>query len=333
MKHDAIALLKRLSEANGPSTSEDRIIELILESLGDEFAYHVTPHKNLIVHSRRPAAGKTIMLQAHMDELGMRPYRYTSDGFIQLTPTGSVPPDATNHEIIFDPTGVRGILIIQQNDRKSDYYADVGAASAEEAREMVPHYANAAYAGVEVKDSPTHLMGKSFDDRAGCAAITTVLKKWNRLKRNNLVGVFTAREETGNWPVEELRLTMMKHKLNPDIVINVECCPGGPTPGDPNPIARVGGGIVLVSMDASYEPDSMLCRWMEDRAQSSGIPFQHIAVRDGSGELGRIALSFGIAGYPLTIPCRYMHHPHSVISKSDFMACISMIEEIACNYE
>lgn len=332
MTKEAISFLKILSEAIGPSTVEDPIIQLLREYLDESYEFLITPHKNLIVYNVHKKARKTIMFQAHMDELGMRPYRYMPDGFVQLTPTGSIPVDAANHEIIFLPTGVRGVLIIQQQEKRANYFADIGASSASEAEQMAPHYSNASYAGVEVKESPAHLMGKSFDDRAGCAAIASVLKRWDRRHPNNLVGVFTAREETGNWPVAELHQTMIKKGLHPDIVINVECCPGGPTPGDPNPIARIGGGIVLVSMDASYEPDSELCRWMEHRAIESKIQFQHIAVRDGSGELGRIALSFGIPGYPLTIPCRYMHHPHSVISKDDFSACVAMIEQIALHF-
>jgi endoglucanase len=183
-----------------------------------------------------------------------------------------------------------------------------------------------------MEESPSQLMGKSFDDRAGCAAIVSVLRSWAEETRNRLVGVFTAREETGNWPVAELYRTMHELDLMPDLIVNVECCPGGPTPGEPTPMAKVGDGIVLVNMDASYEPDPTLCLFMNNLAETQKIKNQHMAIRDGSGELGRLALAFGVAGYPLTIPVRYMHFPHSVMAKTDFQACIDMIKAIGLIY-
>ena len=97
-------------------------------------------------------------------------------------------------------------------------------------------------------------------------------------------------------------------------------------------MANLGDGIVLVNMDASYEPDPEVCLFMQNLAELKKIRSQHMAIRAGSGELGRLALGFGVAGYPLTIPARYMHFPHSVISKFDFQACIQMIREIAREY-
>ncbi|MBN1356138.1 hypothetical protein JXA40_07700 [bacterium] len=328
----AFGLLKNLSEAFGPSTLEDEVIRLIRKELEPDYHCLRTPHKNLLVYRDQKDPERTIVFQAHTDELGVRPYRYDPDGFIKLTPMGGIPKDVANHMIRFYPTHVRGVLVVRRERNQTAFFADVGAKNDAEAMKMVPYHSNGAYADVEMQESPTQLMGKSLDDRAGCAAIVSVMKTWPRESRNRIIGVFTAREETGNWPVTELYRNMLEINLLPDLIVNVECCPGGPTPGDPNPLAEVGKGIVLVNMDASYEPDSEICRFMEMLARKWRIPSQHMAVREGSGELGRLALGFGVAGYPITIPARYMHCPHSVISKHDFMACIRMIRKIAEDY-
>ncbi|MBN1879139.1 hypothetical protein JW823_03430 [bacterium] len=325
--------LKALTEVFGPSTMEDGVIELILKELGPDFRSVVTGHKNLVVWKEHSNYERTIVFQAHMDELGVRPYRYLSNGYIELTPTGGIPRISNNHLIQFQPNNVHGVLIIRSVDEKNTrYYADVGATSPEEALDMVPRHANGAYAKVSLEASATQLKGKSFDDRAGCAAIVQVLRHWEKEQTNRIVGVFTAREETGNWPVTELYRTIQENQLFPDLIVNVECCPAEEVPGAAEGFASVGKGIVLVNMDASYEPDPILCRFMSLVAEKGGIINQHMAVRAGSGELGRLALGFGVAGYPLTIPCRYMHQPHSVISKVDYMACIAMIREIAVQY-
>ncbi len=324
-----LALLRKLSEAFGPSTVEDKVIDIIQSELVRDYSFLKTPHKNLIAYRKQEKFDKTIIFQAHMDEVGFRPFRYLPNGFIELTPTGGVPRDVTNQMVVFHPAGVHGVLVISEVDRRPVYFVDIGAKDAKEALKMVPHHANGAYMEVLMEESATQIKGKSFDDRAGCAAIVSVLKDWPLTARNRVIGVFTAREETGNWPVTELYRVLMDHRLEPDLIVNVECCPGGPIPGELHALANIGDGIVLVNMDASYEPDPDICRFMETLAQDKKIHSQHMAVRDGSGELGRLALGFGVAGYPLTIPCRYMHYPHSVIAKNDYIACIRMIQEIA----
>ncbi len=325
-------LLKRLSEAYGPSTVEEGIIEIILSELSPSHKSIVTSHKNLIVFPEIKDYDKTIVFQAHMDELGLRPYRYHSNGFIELTPTGGIPREASNHAIVFQPGGINGILLIQELNKRLKYFTDVGAKDDKEAVKLVPRYANGAYTAIPMEASSTQLKGKSFDDRAGCSAIVSAMKMWDQSANNRIIGVFTAREETGNWPVTELYRSLSENDLLPDLIVNVECCPGGPTPESDIGMANLGEGIVLVNMDASYEPDPDLCRFMERVAIQNKIRCQHMAVRDGSGELGRLALGFGVAGYPLTIPCRYMHSPQSVISKVDYQACIQMIMEISRSY-
>ncbi len=328
-----LQLLKTMSEVFGPSTMEDEVIAFIQKELGSGFKTVLTGHKNLIAWQEKDHYECTIVFQAHTDELGVRPYRYLSNGYIELTPTGGIPGILNNHLVKFVPNDTNGVLLIRNTQGKRPrFFADVGAASDQEALEMVPRYANGAFTGVSFEESKTQLKGKSFDDRAGCAAIVYTMKKWSELSKTRIIGVFTAREETGNWPVTELYRAMYELDLIPDLIVNVECCPAEEIPGDTEGVASVGQGIVLVHMDASYEPDPNLCRFMSNVADKNSIKSQHIAVRAGSGELGRLALGFGVGGYPLTIPCRYMHQPHSVISKLDYNACIDMIAGIAEEY-
>jgi putative aminopeptidase FrvX len=328
-----LELLKKFTEVFGPSTMEDNMMEMILNELGTGFNSVITGHKNLVVWKPVQTYQRTLVFQAHMDELGVRPYRYLSNGYIELTPTGGLPGFLNNHLLQFQPEDIQGVLITRSGDaKKVRYYVDIGATSADEAMEKLPRHANGAYATIPMQESKTQLIGKSFDDRAGCAAIVQVLREWDEQTENRLVGVFTAREETGNWPVTELYRAMQENSLNPDLIVNVECCPAEEIPGGNEGVASVGQGIVLVHMDASYEPDPKLCAFMSRLAKKKNITSQHMAVRAGSGELGRLALGFGVAGYPLTIPCRYMHHPHSVISKVDYISCIEMIREIALEY-
>jgi len=330
---DEFKLLKKLTEVFGPSTMEDGVIEIIKEELGSEFTILQTGHKNLIAWKKKDNYKRTIVFQAHMDELGLRPYKYMDNGYIELTPTGGIPHVVNNQQITFQPNSVNGVIVVTETTNKHPrFFADIGATDSKEALKLVPRHANGAYSRVILEASNSQLNGKSFDDRAGCAAIIQALKDLSDDSENRVIGVFTAREETGNWPVTELCRTMSEENLIPDLIVNVECCPAEEVPGASASFAAVGKGIVLVNMDASYEPAPEICEFMSKVAVRNNIMSQYMAIRAGSGELGRLAFGFGVDGYPLTIPCRYMHQPHSVISKIDYQACIQMIFEISNSF-
>ena len=54
----------------------------------------------------------------------------------------------------------------------------------------------------------------------------------------------------------------------------------------------------------------------------------NVAMRDGGGELGELSLQLGVRGYSMVIPGRYMHSPHSVISRYDYDAAGAMLEAV-----
>jgi putative aminopeptidase FrvX len=82
-------------------------------------------------------------------------------------------------------------------------------------------------------------------------------------------------------------------------------------------------------MDSSYAADSRLCQRITSLAEKKSIPHQHIAMRKGAGEMGRLALGFGTLSYSITIPGRYSHCPHSVIARDDYLAAIRLASAIA----
>ena len=329
---DNLEILRRLTEIYGPSTMEEGVIAEIKNILGDKYEYSVTPHKNLVVYPRGNSFKRTIVFQAHMDELGFRPYRYRPDGFIELSAMAGIPRAATNSRLRFEPGGTHGILLISSEGGKNRFFLDAGAKDEKEALDMVPYHASGAYTDIEFATSESLLLCKSFDDRAGCAIITEFLKEWDGSGDTRIVGLFTAREETGDWPIPEVYRLMNEKGLMPEFILNLEVCPGGPSPLESEPLAIVGKGVVLIHMDKSYSADPDICRGMRDLAVESNVPYQIIAMREGAGEMGRYALGFGVKGYSLTIPGRYAHSPNSVISKTDYMAARELVRAVGLNY-
>lgn len=327
-----LTVLKKLTETFGPSTMEDRVIECIKELLGDRFEYAETPHKNLIVYPGSGSFDRTIVLQAHMDELGFRPYRYRPDGFIELSAMAGIPVEASNTLLRFEPGGAHGILLISSKDGRNRYFLDIGAGSDKEARKAVPYHASGAYSGIGFEESDSQLLSKSFDDRVGCALAVRALQEWDGSAGTRIIGLFTSREETGDWPVPEVYKFLLQNDLMPEFILNLEVCPGGPSPLEQEPLAVLDKGVVLIHMDQKYAADSLVCRGMTELADKRGISHQVIAMRAGAGEMGRYALGFGVKGYSLTVPGRYTHSPHSVISKDDYLAALALTLAIVETY-
>ena len=327
--------LKEFAEAFGPSAAEDEISEIIQEALGKKFNIETTPHGNLIAWKKgkkRKKGQRVIMLQAHMDELGFRPFRYLPDGFIQVSPLSPLPDTVANHPIRFFPGDKEGLLMVTTEQGQKRYYLDVGARNAEEAEREIPYHAVGAYNSM-FGYSESEFTCKSFDDRAGCALIADLLHDTLNVNDPLVVGVFTTREETGSWPIPELVRKLNELDLLPDLMLNLEVCPGGPTPRNPKPIASVGKGVGLVHMDKFYAAPSSVCRFMVNTAKKSKVPFQHVSMRDGGGELGTLAFELGVKSYGFIIPGRYMHSPHSVISRHDFDATHDMLHAVIDNFE
>lgn len=323
----SLEILKKFSEAFGPSSAEDTIRSVIKDTLKDVCEFVTTPHGNLIAYHPEAKGRNTIIFQAHMDELGFRPYRYMPDGFIELSPASPIPASASNQMIVFYPGEILGILAITKTDHGQRYFLDVGAHNAKEAQEMVPYYANGAYLS-RLREAPNFLCGKSFDDRAGCALIAHLMRE-ELLCGNQLVGIFTVREESGNWPIPEIRKALDALSIKPQFIMNLEICPGGPTPLESDPMAIVGQGVTLVHMDRYYISSSKICQYMISLAEKEKVKFQQMAERSGGGELGSLCHELGIEGYSFVIPGRYMHSPNSVISRSDYEATLQMVKAVA----
>jgi len=328
-------ILQRFAEAFGPSAAEDEISQEIQSVLGKRFDFVMTPHGNLIVEKKAkrgaPKAQRTLLVQAHMDELAFRPFKYLPDGFIQISPLSPLPDNVGNHPIRFRPGVATGLLMVRKQGNQPLYYLDVGARNADEARKEVPFYSTGAYSSSFLENEGTFTC-KSFDDRAGCTLIAEALLDNLDNDEMRLIGVFTTREETGHWPLPELVRTLWAHGVQPSLLLNLEVCPGGPTPGGGDPIVHVGAGVGIVHMDRFYASPTDVCRFMAEVAEKNEIPHQHVAMRDGGGELGEFAMKLGVKGYSLVIPGRYMHSPHSVMAKADFNAARAMVGAIISNF-
>ena len=83
-------LLRKLTEINGPSGSEERIRAAITAELeGLVESYSVDALGNLIGLRRGTGSGKKVMLAAHMDEIGVIVTHVDKKGFLRFLQLGA----------------------------------------------------------------------------------------------------------------------------------------------------------------------------------------------------------------------------------------------------
>jgi len=286
---------------------------------------------------------KTLMLDAHTDEIGFIVKWIEKDGFLRFAPLGGWDPRIVpGHRVVIQTrsgkmqTGVIGTApphILSADERKSlipieKMFIDIGASSVEEAKEMGVHIGDPLtihYPFQEIKDG--YVTGKAFDDRAGCAVlIETAERTAGQDLGVNIVFAFVFGEEVG---LRGARTAAFQ--IEPDLAIAVEGTIGADMPGVPEnsqPV-RLGQGPALSIADRSIVVSRKVLHAMEAIADSAGIPYQYKLPTYGGTDAGAIHLTRGgvLAGI-VSVPCRYIHSPISTLRIEDFELTSRYVTEL-----
>ena len=140
-QEEQLAVLRRLTEAFGPSGCEGQIAEVI-EKLARPYGDEITRDSmgNLIVHKK--GEGKKLMFSAHMDSIGLMVTQITDQGYLKFAPLGGfVPSDLSRVQVVFE-NGAQGVIGVPEDKEEKSFkleelYIDIGASSKEEVEKLV----------------------------------------------------------------------------------------------------------------------------------------------------------------------------------------------------
>ncbi len=322
--------LQALSDAFGVAGFEDEVrsvIEEMVSPLVDEC--QVDPLGNLICIR---GEGPTVMLDAHMDEVGFLVRWIESDGFVRLSPLGGWDERLLpGHRVTFltrERKRLHGVLgaspphLLSPEERKKavpleDLAVDVGAQDRQEAERWglkvgtpaAIHYPFRALQGECVT-------GKAFDDRAGCVVAIEALSRLQKERLPYTLAVnFAVCEEAG---LRGARTAAWQ--VAPKLALALEGTIGADVPGVPEakqPV-RLGKGPALTVADRSIIVRPRMVSFLEQLAEDEGIAYQYKLPSYGGTDAGAIHLERGgvLAGV-VSVPCRYIHSPVSVLRISD----------------
>ena len=330
-----VELLKKLCELPGVSGDEGKVRDLLKEYV----APHVNEIKidrigNLIAYKKGKSSNKKVMLAAHMDEVGFIIYNISDDGMLKFRTVGGIDPRILpSKRVKIGPEGIPGILGIkaihlqEPSERKNavkvkQMYIDIGAQNREQAQKLVKLGDYAVFDSEFVQFGQNNVKAKALDDRLGCAILAELVKQEFPF---DLYACFTVQEEVG------LRgAGVAAYQVEPDIAIVVEgtTCSDVADVDEHLHVTRLGRGPAISIADRASYGNKELVNKLIEAAKANNIPFQIKEGMFGGNDAGSIHVSrAGVATAVVSVPCRYIHSPSSVMNLDDYHNTFKLINE------
>ena len=329
-------ILRELSDAVGVSGDEGKVRAVVLDAVREHVdEIEVDTMGNVLAFKRGDSQRRlSVMLAAHMDEVGLMVVGHDKDGFLQVRAVGGIDPrllpGAIFHvgpDCIPGVIGVKPIHLLNAGEGEKapkieKLVMDIGAKSKSEAEKLAPMGTYAAFATQFRELGPT-VSGKAFDDRAGCAVLVELLR--GEPFPFDLHAAFTVQEEMG------LRgARVASYAIDPDCAFALEGTIADDTPKDKegSPTTKLGGGPAITVMDRSFIADRRLVRLLTSAADELDIPYQFKQPGVGGTDAGAIHLAReGVPSVTVAVPCRYIHSPVSLLSLDDFDNTVRLMRE------
>lgn len=334
-------LLEKLSNAHGISGYEGGVREVIkkeIESCVDEIK--VDNFGNLIAIKKGKAP--SVMIAAHMDEIGLMVKYIDDEGFIRFAKVGGwFDQTLVNQRVVLHTkkgmvTGVIGskpVHVMKTEDKKKaieakDMFIDIGASSRDEAEAMgVEPGVTASLDQRLAALANDRVTGKAFDDRAGSAVLIAALQHIAGMKlAPSVMGVFTVQEEVG---LKGARTSAFG--LNPDVGIAIDTCIPGDHPGikKTDSAVQIGKGPSITVMDAGGRgviSHPRVLEWLRETAKAKGVPYQMDVTESGTTDASAISLTReGIPSGVISVATRYIHTPVEVLSLKDLAQTADLV--------
>lgn len=332
-------LLEQLSNAFGPAGCEDEVRRLLARMLHKQVDRLDTDALgNLIAFKRGtgPEPRLKVMVDAHMDEVGLMVTRIEKSGLLGFRPVGGLEARVLLAKgVLVGENRLPGVIAAppihltkaeqrQQIIPLEQLVIDIGASSEEEAKGLVNL---GDYATFDTRfqslseDGLRTVKGKAFDDRVGCAIAVMLAEEEYAV---DLYLSFSAQEETG---LRGARVSAFR--IEPDLAFALEgtTCDDAPRKEDVSPTSQLGKGPAITVMDRSFIADRRLVEMLTDLAQAGKIPYQFKQPGVGGTDAGAIHLTrTGVPSVTVSVPCRYIHAPVGMASLSDVDHTVTLMK-------
>lgn len=327
--------LKELTELSGVSGYEYEVRNYIKNKLKEiDCEYYIDKLGNVIAHNKG-RKNKTIMVAAHMDEVGLIVRQIDSKGLIKFEAVGGIDQRVLNSKVVLvgdnkipGVIGSKAVHLMSKEERGKSLpidklYIDIGTDSKEETEKLVSIGDYVSFKSDYVEFGDNMIKGKALDDRVGCSILLELLS----MKLDaDFYGVFTVMEEVGLRGAETAA-----YQLEPDLGIVLEGTVSADMPEveDYDKTTIIGNGAALSIMDNATVYDIDVVREVAKIAEDNNIQYQYRTSGAGGNDAGAIhKTKKGAKVVSISIPCRYIHSSVSVASKNDYENVLRLTKEV-----
>lgn len=316
-KKQSREFLKDLCQANAIAANESQVRRVLKEYCGENCDSIRTDGLGSLIFTQE-GEGPTVMVAAHMDEVGFMVRTISDSGLLTVMPVGNVRifSRLMQEVVVTTEEGNEyfGILNGEYDASAKEVknlYVDLGQDSKTQVLEM----------GVQIGDMITfassfreyageRLAAKALDDRAGCYVMGEAMKRMYQTPHpNRICYAATSSEEVGTRGGKTAA-----HAIKPDlcIVLDVACHSTEWVRNHTNN-RQIGKGIMLEHYDKTMVANREMVRQVRQAAKAVGVELQEDMLLGGGTDGGVIHLQGdGCPTVVLGIPLRYGHSPYSI---------------------
>lgn len=334
-------LLKKLTEASGVSGHEREVRNIIIDEIKDYVDdLKVDKLGNLIVFKKGKENPKKLMITAHMDEVGLMVIDIDDKGYIKFTTVGGIDKRILiSKPVLIGDKKVPGVIgskpmHLQKKEERDraieidSLYIDIGVDSKEEALKFVNIGDYISFDSKYTEFGDNLIKAKALDNRVGCSLLIELIKE---IEDVSFYGVFTVMEEIGLKGAGPAA-----YNVDPDICIVLEgtLCYDVPQIDTHLIPTRLDNGPAISLIDRTTIFNKTLREKIAEIARSNGIPYQYRKSSMGGNDSGKIHVTKeGSITATISVPCRNIHSPTSVMSKKDYENTLRLLKAILNEYK
>lgn len=319
-------LIKKLTEAYGPSGSEEKIAEIIRKEI-EPYVDEIKTDKMGSLIAVKKGSGARVMLAAHADEIGLIITHIDKNGFLRFSSVGGVSTYRLSGMRVVFGDGLVGVIGLEKADDPAKagmdkMFIDIGVSSKEEAESKVA-IGDFAVFRQDCVDLGDRVIAKAMDDRIGCAVLIESAK---RLKNspNEVHFVFTVQEEVGCRGAETAA-----YAIDPDLGIAVDVTGVGDTPESRTMEVSLGKGPAIKVKDSGIITQPKVKSFLVQVAKELNIPYQLEILEGGATDASSIQRSRGgVLSGVISVPSRYVHSPSEMVDINDVEGCVKLLTAV-----
>lgn len=335
-------LLKKLVNTPGVSGNEHRIRETIRNEVEEHADEIEEDNMGNLIARKNPDADKTLLLDAHMDQIGLAVRRIDDEGFLRISSVGGIYPvsvanqrvniHTSEGEDIKGVIGMRPAHVVQGENQglpdMNKIFVDIGAEDKQDALDQGIRVGDYMSYDTEFEElGNDYVTGPALDDRVGCAVLIEAFKDFD--EDYELIALFSSQEEIGGKGVKT-----SVYGLEPDVAVSLEVSQAGDVPhidvDESDEFTGQGFGITMIEEGgrAITVPESVR-NWLIDTAEDNDYTYKRKLYDRGKTNAAQIRfLKGGIPAGVVVIPTRHIHSPVETVKMSDMEKTTDYVSDI-----